>query len=168
MPRPYANPYLAGVALGLVLLACFVLTGQGLSASGVFAAVASAVLGAADPARAAANTYFNSYLQAGPIASSWVVLEMLGVLVGGGVSAWMNGRARVEVIRGPRASLRQRLASAGVGGALMGAGAVLACGCTSGQALSGGALLSVGSWVFMAAVFCAGYALMPLCRRLWQ
>ena len=33
----------------------------------------------------------------------------------------------------------------------MGVGAVLARGCTSGQALTGGALLSVGSWLFMAA-----------------
>ena len=35
--RPDANPYVAGVALGLVLLAAFVLTGQGLGASGAFA-----------------------------------------------------------------------------------------------------------------------------------
>ena len=32
-------------------------------------------------------------------------------------------------------------------------GARLARGCTSGQALSGGAVLSVGSWAFMFAVF---------------
>ena len=31
--RPYLNPYIAGVGLGLVLLVCFVVTGQGLGAS---------------------------------------------------------------------------------------------------------------------------------------
>ena len=36
-PRPYADPYLAGVGLGLVLLASFVLAGRGLGASGAFA-----------------------------------------------------------------------------------------------------------------------------------
>ena len=41
------------------------------------------------------------------------------------------------------------------GGAVMGIGAVLARGCTSGQALTGGALLSVGSWAFMLGAFAA-------------
>ena len=47
-------------------------------------------------------------------------------------------------------------------------GAKLARGCTSGQALSGGALLSVGSWIFIASCFAAGYALAPIARRLWR
>jgi uncharacterized membrane protein YedE/YeeE len=54
------------------------------------------------------------------------------------------------------------------GGVLMGVGAKLARGCTSGQALSGGALLSVGSWIFIASCFAAGYALAPFARRLWR
>jgi uncharacterized membrane protein YedE/YeeE len=50
----------------------------------------------------------------------------------------------------------------------MGLGAVLARGCTSGQALTGGALLSVGSWVFMIAAFAGGYFGAPLLRRVWR
>ena len=34
--QPYMNPYLAGIGLGLVLLAAFVLVGRGLGASGAF------------------------------------------------------------------------------------------------------------------------------------
>jgi uncharacterized membrane protein YedE/YeeE len=49
----------------------------------------------------------------------------------------------------------------------MGFGTRLARGCTSGLALSGGALLSVGAWVFMLAIFAAGYAVAPLVRRQW-
>ena len=37
----------------------------------------------------------------------------------------------------------------------------------SGQALSGGALLSVGSWVFMMAVFAGGYGMAYFIRRQW-
>ena len=55
-----------------------------------------------------------------------------------------------------------------LGGALMGYGARLARGCTSGQALSGGAVMSVGSWAFMFAVFAGGYGLAWFVRRLWQ
>ena len=48
------------------------------------------------------------------------------------------------------------------GGALMGFGAKLARGCTSGQALTGGALLSAGSWIFIAMCFASGYFFAPL------
>ncbi|MCA9545691.1 MAG: YeeE/YedE family protein, partial [Myxococcales bacterium] len=40
-------------------------------------------------------------------------------------------------------------------------------GCTSGQALSGGATLSYGSWIFMVFVFFAAYLLAYPLRRLW-
>jgi hypothetical protein len=49
----------------------------------------------------------------------------------------------------------------------MGVGAKLARGCTSGQALTGGALLSVGSWTFIAGAFAAAYVAAFLLRRLW-
>jgi len=60
-----------------------------------------------------------------------------------------------------------RLALAFGGGLIMAYGARLARGCTSGQALSGGAVLSVGSWVFMMCVFAGGYAVAWFFRRLW-
>jgi hypothetical protein len=47
-------------------------------------------------------------------------------------------------------------------------GARLARGCTSGQALSGGAVLSVGSFAFMFAIFGSAYALAYSLRRLWN
>jgi uncharacterized membrane protein YedE/YeeE len=50
----------------------------------------------------------------------------------------------------------------------MGLGAVLARGCTSGQALTGGALLSVGSWLFILTAFVAAYATAPFVRRVWR
>ncbi len=54
------------------------------------------------------------------------------------------------------------------GGVLMGMAARMTRGCTSGQALSGGALLSVGSWAFMFSVFAGGYALAYFMRREWR
>lgn len=166
--QPYANPYIAGVGLGLVLLAAFAFAGQGLGASGAFAGVAAGVVGTAAPEAAQANGYFASYLASGAPWTGWMVIEILGVLAGGALSAWFAGRMRVETTRGPGVSRNMRLSTAAIGGALMGVGAVLARGCTSGQALSGGALLSVGSWAFMLCAFAAGYAFAPLARRLWQ
>jgi hypothetical protein len=40
-PKPYWNPYVAGVGLGLTLLAAFVIIGRGLGASGGFTTAVS-------------------------------------------------------------------------------------------------------------------------------
>jgi hypothetical protein len=50
---------------------------------------------------------------------------------------------------------------------VMGIGAKLARGCTSGQAITGGALLATGSWIFIGACFLAAYAAAPFFRKLW-
>jgi hypothetical protein len=165
---PYANPYVAGVGLGLVLLAAFVVMGRGLGASGAFASTASGVAVAVAPAWAGANPYFASYINAdgGPWLD-WLIFEIIGVAIGGLTSAWLAGRVRAMVERGPHITSGQRLAFAFCGGAMMGLGAVLARGCTSGQALTGGALLSVGSWLFMLGAFASAYLVAPLVRRTW-
>jgi uncharacterized membrane protein YedE/YeeE len=169
--KRYSDPYLCGVGIGLVLLAAYVLVGHGLGASGAFSSVVAAgtatVKGA--PA-AAASPALAPYLEHG-IASplqDWLVLELLGVIVGGFISALLAGRFRRAIDGGPAVSSSTRIATAVIGGILMGLGAKLARGCTSGQALTGGALLSVGSWVFIASCFGAGYLLAPLARRLWR
>jgi hypothetical protein len=93
---------------------------------------------------------------------------IFGTLMGGMTSGWMHGRLKVKTNKGPRISVRGRWAMAFLGGAIMGYGARMARGCTSGQALSGGATLSVGSWAFMFAVFGGAYILAYFVRKLWN
>jgi uncharacterized membrane protein YedE/YeeE len=166
-PRPYADPYLAGVALGLVLLSAYVVVGRGLGASGAFASAAAALTDVVSFARARGNAFFAEHLDGTGLLGDWLVVEILGVLLGGFLSAALGRRLRLAVERGPHATIAVRLALALAGGALMGGGAVLARGCTSGQALSGGALLSVGSWTFVAGAFGAAYAAAWAARRVW-
>jgi uncharacterized membrane protein YedE/YeeE len=165
---PYTDPYLAGSLLGLVLLAAFVLTGRGLGASGAFATTAAGLTNAVAPARAAASPLFARYLDADGPWRDWLLFELIGVMIGGFVSALLAGRLKREIERGPRISRRARLTYAFFGGSAMGLGAVLARGCTSGLGLTGGVLLSVGSWLFILAAFAAGYAMSPLMRKAWQ
>jgi uncharacterized membrane protein YedE/YeeE len=167
-PRPYADPYLAGAGLGLVLLAAFVIMGRGLGASGAFASSAAGLVAAASPARAAASAYFSRYLSGGSPWQEWLLFELAGVVIGGFLSALAAGRLRIEVERGPRLARGPRLMLAFGGGAIMGLGAVLARGCTSGLALTGGALLAAGSWLFMIAAFAAAYLVAPLLKRAWR
>ena len=166
-PKPYADPYLAGVGLGLVLLASFVLAGRGLGASGAFAAAAATSVHAVAPGAVTGNPYLMDHLADGGPLRDWLVVEMLGVIVGGFLSAMLAGRLALRVERGAHASRGGRLAAAVAGGALMGGGAVLARGCTSGQALTGGALLSVGAWLFIGAAFASAYLVAYLTRRSW-
>jgi len=166
--RAPLDPYLAGVALGLVLLGSFVLSGRGLGASGAFASVAAHVAASSSATGLDDNAYVQAYLADGGFAADWLVFEVLGVLAGGALSAFAGGRWQLRVTRGASVHRGPRLLFAFAGGAVMGIGAMLARGCTSGQALSGGALLSAGSWLFMLAVFAAGYAIAPLLRRLWS
>lgn len=166
--KPYANPYVAGVGLGLVLLGSFVIMGHGIGASGAVASAVAAGVGTVAPEHAAANGYLDAWVREGrnPLAS-WIVFEVLGIFAGAFLSAALAGRLTRAVGRGPRVGSRERLAWGFAGGVLMGFASRLARGCTSGQALTGGALLSVGSWLFMIAIFVAGYALAPLFRKQW-
>jgi hypothetical protein len=167
-PRPYADPYLAGIGLGLVLLAAIVVTGRGLGASGAFAATAAGIAHAVAPATAEASPYFARYLGGGGPWRDWLLYELAGVALGGALSAWQAGRLVRTVERGPRAGRSARLGVGFAGGVLMGAGAVFARGCTSGLALTGGALLGAGAWLFMLAAFAGAYAAAPLVRRMWR
>ncbi|HEX3474011.1 MAG TPA: YeeE/YedE thiosulfate transporter family protein [Kofleriaceae bacterium] len=168
MRRPYSDPYAAGVALGLVLLAAFVITGRGLGASGAFATTAAGLARAIAPSAAEANPYFARYLTGDGPWRDWLLVELAGVALGGLVSARLAGRLGGEVERGPRTGRRARLGLGFAGGAIMGAGAVLARGCTSGLALTGGAVLAAGAWLFMIAAFAGAYLAAPLLVRVWR
>ena len=166
-PLAYADPYIAGIGLGLVLLASFVLVGRGLGASGAFASTAAGTIAAFAPERATASPLFAHYLGGPGPWLEWLSVELLGVMLGAWASAALAGRLRIGVERPAHVGRASRLSLAFGGGLLMAAGAVLARGCTSGQALTGGALLSVGGWLFLGVAFAAAYAVAPLLRKLW-
>ncbi|GIK63290.1 MAG: hypothetical protein BroJett018_10840 [Chloroflexota bacterium] len=167
--RAYVNPYLGGILLGVVLFSSFFLTGNGLGASGGMNRILVWGQDQLVPDHVDRTAYLLEMAggDTNPM-DSWVVFVMLGVIVGGFASGWLNGRFKIETNRGPHISVKTRWMLAFIGGAFMGYGARMARGCTSGQALSGGAVLSVGSWAFMFAVFAGGYALAYFVRRLWR
>jgi hypothetical protein len=162
------NPYLAGIALGLVLLGSFLVSGRGLGASGAAHRISVFGLTFVAPQHVEKVPALRSATEEGHPLDDWLVFEVLGVVLGGAVAAYTAGRTRLGVLRGAGVSVPTRLAFAFGGGLLMGLAARLARGCTSGQALSGGALLSAGAWAFMFAVFGGGYALAWFLRRQWR
>jgi len=168
-PRPYINPYLGGAILGIVLFLSFYITGNGLGASGAINHVHVALLSLISQEHVDSVAYFAEIGGGGhnPLQHPSVFM-LLGTFAGGMISGLINRRFKPETRKGANISVRSRWMYALIGGIIMGYGARLARGCTSGQALSGGAVLSVGSFAFMFAVFGGGYALAYFVRRLWQ
>ena len=167
--QPYWNPYLSGLGLGLVLLAAFVIMGRGLGASGAFSTVVASGVNAIAPHHAEDNQFYLGYLGDGTTSpfNSWLVFEVLGLIVGGFISGALAGRIKKTTEKSVHISFKARYIYAFIGGALMGIGAKLARGCTSGQALTGGALLNTGSWIFMLMVFAGAYGAAYFVRRQW-
>jgi hypothetical protein len=167
--KPYLNPYLAGTLLGIVLFLAFFITGSGLGASGGLNRLLVYVQNAVNPEHIDQVAYLLKMAggNVNPL-DNWIVFMTIGTILGGYISGLLGRRVKFETNKGPQIGVGTRWFFAFVGGALMGYGARLARGCTSGQALSGGAVLSVGSWAFMFAVFAGAYALAYFFRKCWN
>ena len=166
--KKYASPYITGVALGLVLTMSFFLSGRGLGASGALNSAVVAVEKIVSQEHVDNNKYLAKYGggDKNPL-NKWLVFEVLGVLAGGLLSGAFAGRIKKETNRGPQITDKKRWLFAVIGGALFGFGARMARGCTSGVALSGGAVLALGSWVTMLMIFAGAYATAYFVKKLW-
>jgi uncharacterized protein len=164
--KPYMNPYHAGVLLGLTLLASYLILGAGLGASSGVARVGAYFELALAPTRTLASTYFGGWGEQ-PL-KYYLVFMMAGVFIGGLISALLASRCEVRVERGAKCAPKKRLFFALVGGILAGFASRLANGCTSGQALSGSAVLLTGSLLFLICVFAGGYSAAWFVRRQWD
>ena len=157
--KPYLNPYLAGVGIGIALLLMQLSFGAGLGAS-KFLSILSGVLA---KSIGLGNEYLNKYKFA-----DYYSFLILGVIIGAIISAKLSGRLAITVDKGESASNKLRYTLAFIGGFIGVFGARLAKGCTSGHGLSGGSTLAVGSWIFMLAAFAGGYIAILFVRRQWR
>jgi uncharacterized protein len=167
-PKKYMNPYLGGVLLGLVLLAANFVSGRGLGASGAIKSTVVTVATAVAPS-SHNSEFIKEYEKghAGNPMKNWLVFEMLGVLVGGFLSGALAGRLKLKVEHSPKITSKKRLILALIGGVLFGWGSQMGRGCTSGSALSGMAVLSLGGFITMMAIFGTAFALAYFFRKNW-
>jgi len=167
--RPYINPYVGGVLLGIVLLAANFVSGRGLGASGAIKSTVVTAMTAVSPSIKESSGFVKEFGEAhgGSPMKTWLVFEMMGVLVGGFLSGAIAGRLKLKVEHSPKITSRRRLIFALAGGMLFGFGSQLGRGCTSGSALSGMAVLSLGGFVTMMAIFGTAFALAYFFRKNW-
>jgi hypothetical protein len=166
--QPYVNPYFGGAVLGIVLFLALFLTGNGLGSSGATTRLVAFIVDKLAPAHVDQVPYLLKMAggDKNPL-DDWIVPVFFGALFGGFTSGIIFGRVKLETTKGPHISDRMRWLMAFLGGILFLYGARMARGCTSGQALTGGATLAAGSWVIMFAIFGGAYGMAYFVRKLW-
>jgi len=166
--KTYFNPYFGGVMLGLILLATFYITGRGLGASGAAKSTVVAAVDRVAPHHAEESEYYSKFISDDnhPM-NTWLVFEVIGVLGGALLSGALAGRLKLKTEHNPKITTRKRLIFALIGGMFFGIGSQIARGCTSGAALSGAAVLSLGGFITMMAIFGSAYAFAYFFRKIW-
>jgi len=164
----YWSPYIAGAVLGLTLLATFFITGRGLGASGAFSLLSGVGLNAVNPDYAGSLKYYAQYLGSQSPLMSWNLFLIMGVFLGALAGAVYSRNFKFMFDKAASMTLRTRVATTFAGGVMIGFAARLARGCTSGVALTGGAQLALSGWIFVTAMFAAGFLVAAVFRRLWS
>ncbi len=159
--QPEWSPYVAGSGLGLVMIIALVISSKLLpapvliGASGAYENLIGPVGLAIDPG----NTYFKFIM---PPGLTWAVWVIIGVFLGGLVSALLSGTFKFrkmpdqqwESIFGK--SVLKRWVIVFLASILLEYAAGIAGGCTSGLAISGGVVLAPASFLFIAGMFASG------------
>lgn len=162
------NPYLAGILLGLVIMAAFFFSGEGIGGSGAFKDIVKTTVVTIAPDYAKDSHYFKSAteLEHSPL-KTWLVFEVLGVFIGGLISGAFAGRLKLKVEHSPKITSKTRIIFAIIGGILFGVGSQLGRGCTSGAGLSGMAVMSVSGFLVVGVIFGVAYMIAWMFRKLW-
>jgi uncharacterized membrane protein YedE/YeeE len=160
---PVLSWKLAGLLLGLlVILATALVKPFGVSTQ--YVVTDAIVLHSAAPETASANEYLNKYGEKSDWSIGYGWMLVFGMFLGSGIAAVATNRFRKRKIAAiPSMWAEQfgenkskRLRQAFIGGVLLLFGARLAGGCTSGHMISGISQLTVGSFIFGAAIFASG------------
>ena len=96
-PAPYMSPLLAGILLGMVLLATFIVTGHGLGATGFTTRFTAWIGMYIAPVATNANDYLGGMVEEGKPLNAWITWQVIGVALGALLSAFLAKRIVVVV-----------------------------------------------------------------------
>ncbi len=166
--KKYMNPFLAGFLIGLMLIAAFYFSGRGLGASGAPKSTVVTAVQQIAPEHTEKSAFYSKYTkeEASPM-KSWLVYEVLGILIGGFISGTISGRLKWKIEHMPKITAKRRLWFALGGGIATGIGSQIGRGCASGAALTGMTNLSLAGFISMFAIFGTAGALAYFFRKNW-
>ena len=105
MKQAYMNPYFAGIGLGVILLLSFLIAGRGIGASGAI----NQTLAHSSKIVNVENTYLTESITNENLFDTWIIIEVLGILIGAFVSAKKFGRYKKELIKGNNTTNKRRI-----------------------------------------------------------
>ena len=152
------SPYIVGSLIGVLSWFSFIISKKALGTSTTFAR-GSAKLGAVF---FGAEVYNWKYYQKYKPELEWQSMLVIGIVIGSFISAILSGEFNLSLI--PLTEFESilnqnilgRIFSAFAGGIMLGFGARLAGGCTSGHGISGTFQLSIASWISLIGFFVGG------------
>jgi len=150
----------AGILLGLLNMLAFYTANYYLSTSTTFSRAAGMLVGLFAPGHVAENTYYQAHK---PVVE-WQFMVVIGIFIGTFLASKLSGSFRVSLVpdlfaaRFGQGAIR-RSGIGLLGGVLLGFGARMADGCTSGHTISGAAQLALSGWVATMGFFLGGIAL---------
>ncbi len=149
------SPYLVGFLIGILLI-FLVLVRHTIGVSGSVARL-GAILASLFAHEHAMKIPSIKESLSDPTIFNWQIVFLIGLFFGAFIAAEIsknpNRKRNTVWIHSFGHSKIKRNSAAFFGGTLLLLGARFANGCTSGHAISGGAQLSITSWVFMITLF---------------
>lgn len=151
------SPYVVGAGIGVLSWLTFLLSDKAIGCSTAFSRTAGMLERLFRGDRVLERPYYQKTVP----KIEWGWMLVVGVVIGAFLSAWLSGQFQPawvpELWRkafGP--APLPRVATAFVGGVLMGIGARWAGGCTSGHGISGTLQLAASSWLAVICFFAGG------------
>lgn len=150
-------PLLVGAGIGILVWLGFLLSNKPIGCSTAYARTGGILESFIRGSKIKKREYFQKFEP----EIDWEWMLVLGVVFGSFLSAALSGQFEIELVPliwfnafGGSAIVRVFIAL--LGGVLIGFGARLAGGCTSGHGISGASQLAVSSWLAFALFFIGG------------
>lgn len=157
------SPYAAGIVIGVLSWLAFLLSNKPIGVSSAYARTCGMIGMLFNKEKTRNMEYFQKHKP----AIDWEWMLVAGLFVGAVISARLSGEFHLFWLPSMWAtqantSVIARLATALAGGVLVGFGARMARGCTSGHGISGTLQLALSSWVSVICFFIGGVFIVRL------
>ena len=162
------SPYVVGIGIGLLSCVSFLLSDKPIGCSTAFSRTSGMIERLFRGGKVVEKAYYQKFAP----SIDWEWMLVIGIFIGGFLSAQLSGQFQAEWVPAKWAStfgnsFFSRWFVALIGGIVMGVGARWAGGCTSGHGISGTLQLAVSSWLAVLCFFAGGVATALILFRLF-
>lgn len=152
------SPYIVGAGIGILVLISFILANRPIGCSTAYARTSGLIEKAFRGNNVDKKSYYKKFVP----KLGWEMMLVIGVIIGAFISSYASGAFKYEMVpdlwsSAFGSSVLLRAAAALLGGFLIGFGARMANGCTSGHGISGTMQLAVSSWIAFICFFVGGF-----------